>query len=109
MNSQQWQDRIKLQAYKYKTDSRMKLQALQGKSPLYHEFATITRQIQDWIYWSYHYIMNSQQWQDRMKLQAVKKKSPLLDQSFKPKEKDNVESKKYMLTITTANSYQEVS
>ena len=53
--------------------------------------------------------MNSQQWQDRIKLQAVKKKSPLLDQSFKPKEKDNVESKKYMLTITTANSYQEVS
>jgi hypothetical protein len=36
-----------------------------------------------------------------MKLQAVKKKSPLLDQSFKPKEKDNVESKKYMFTIFT--------
>ena len=35
--------------------------------PLYHEFATITRQIQDWIYWSYHYIMNSQQLQDRFK------------------------------------------
>ena len=35
--------------------------------PLYYEFATITRQIQEWIYWSYHYIMNSQQLQDRFK------------------------------------------